>query len=464
MALIDTKFPLTREKRSNALSHYQGTLVSLKEYVSEDDARQRVRTFTQTTADEISGTLSVVSGIDDVSVIVHGATGCAASALNSGGYHRVYSTNLSERDTIIGGDERLRVAIARAAKDGAKAVFVLGTPVTAINNDDVSATILEAESEYGIKIVFLNTDGFKSKTVYTGYDIAFHGILQDFVGNEGGIEGDFVNILTVDEKIGDVVSVLAVLRALGIRYNILPAFSNLKNLEKAGVAKATVAINQSKTEYLALGLEESFGVTYMRTPAPIGVAATEYFVSELGKTFDVQDKANEIISDKRRELANVLSSKPLGGKKTFLQTDISELQGIVDLIHGFGGEIVGFSISEVDDCNKDALMNMKGVDDGASAIVADGQVFEIANILSKLRPDIYIAKDGPVSFSSAFGAIPVSLETSTYYGYDGIRSFHRLIRERDERPQSEKIYSARKPYRDSWLKKSADWYVKREVK
>ncbi|MDR1538749.1 MAG: nitrogenase component 1 [Clostridiales bacterium] len=466
MALKDAKFALIRERRSEAISSYHGTLTSMRQDLGGESVSQRVRTFTQAVPDEIAAALTALSGVEDAAVIVHGVSGCSSGALGLGFGRRVYSTDLNERDTILGGDSRLRGAIERAAKDGAKAIFVLGTPVVAINNDDSSYAAFEAESELGIKVVFLNTDGFKSKTAFTGYDVVHHSLLKRFIDAGGGAARDFANVLSIDEKAADVSAVLEILRALGIAYNILPAFSNLHNLKSAGSARVSVALNPSKTEYLAIGLEESFGVPYIRTAAPIGASATERFVNELGSAFSVSDKAEEYIAKKRAAVDNIFETAPLAGKKAFLHATPSQLKGLAELIIDLGGEIAGFAVTEIDRENRASVFDVEGVDVNVPVIIADGQLFEIANVLEKIKPDLFLSQDGQASYSAASGAVPVSLGRIAFYGYAGMRAFSDFVAKqiKGSRPLAEIGFNERELYSASWLRKSANWFVKRELK
>ncbi|MDR1581114.1 MAG: nitrogenase component 1, partial [Synergistaceae bacterium] len=321
MARIDERGALTRERRSGALSAFHGTLGGLKTLMS-GEIRQTLRTMTQCAPDDIVYAARVLAGIEGAAVIVHGGAGCAASALfvadAAGG---LFSTNLDERDSILGGDEKLREAISRAAEGGASAVFVLGTPVTAINNDDVNSVISEFDDAPGVKVIYANTDGFKSKTPVTGYDIASHCLLRGLVDRAPVERGRFINLITMSESPADVLSMLGILEDLGISVNVLPRYSSVVSVKRASRAVASVALNGGEGEYLAGGLEESFGVRSVRADSPIGIKAVEHFVRAAAGALGVGEEAERYIAARRGTALDAAAKAPLGGCGVFLNMD-----------------------------------------------------------------------------------------------------------------------------------------------
>ena len=183
---------ITREKRLRTISHYNGTLESLLEDTEGDQLKQRIRTLTQINQDEVIAAIRVLASISQAVVIVHGVVGCAASGLaflnedkheislkkKQNGWqkeNRIYSTNLCERDTILGGEEKLRQAINRAYEEtNPKVIFIVGTPVVAINNDDVNSMLYDFED---IVTPDLRSEEFD----WDGLRTNFQGISLDYV-------------------------------------------------------------------------------------------------------------------------------------------------------------------------------------------------------------------------------------------------------------------------------------------
>ncbi|MDR2093375.1 MAG: nitrogenase component 1 [Azoarcus sp.] len=459
MAFHEEKNALTREKRSAAISHYHGTLASLIADTAGEEIPQRVRTFTQAAHDDILSALTALRGIRDAAIVVHGAVGCAAAAgaLARPGGARWYSVNLSERDSILGSEAPLRETILRAIAEGAAAVFVVGTPVVAINNDDVNAVLLTLEEETTVSVLHVNTDGFRSKSPLSGFDTALHALLRLVDAPES--RGDFVNVLAVGDNIRNVAAIVGAIDALGIGWNLLPGpSSSLENIRKAGSARATVSLNDDESEYFGLGLEAAYGTPYLRLPAPVGRAATRRFVAGLAEAFGIDDEAQAWLRAREAALQELLSARPLAGKKVFLQLDTALVEGFSDLIHDLGGEVAGVALSNVDLNNRAHLARLEAAAD-IPALVAVGQPFEIANVLARTPVDYYIGPE-QTAFAARFGVRPISLRGAVYYGHEGMHA----LAARFGGPHPDFRERVRRDYAENWLKKNGGWHVKREVR
>ena len=299
MSFLEERKALTREKRLSALSHFHGTLEGLIDETSGSEIKQRVRTYSQIHVDETIYAFDLLSKIEDAAIIVNGAIGCGNIGLSEAdeafGW---YSTNLVERDTILGGDDKLREAILRAYEEQhPKAIFIIGTPVVAINNDDINSVILELEDEIEIPIISIYTDGFKSKTPVTGYDIVTHSLLKYLVDKEPDKTEDFVNIISFSEDIEDVAAIVKSFKAIGISYQILPRFSTIGEIKAASRAKATVVLNPEEGDYLAKELEEVYDVPYIVSEAPIGFRGTKAFLLKIASYLKRENEAIRYIEE-----------------------------------------------------------------------------------------------------------------------------------------------------------------------
>jgi nitrogenase molybdenum-iron protein alpha chain len=465
MTRIDERHALSRERRSGALSAFHGTLGGLKTLMG-GETRQTLRTMTQCAPDDIIYATRVLAGIEGAAVIMHGSAGCAASALfaeDAAG--SMFSANLDEQDSILGGDEKLREAIGRASARGTSVIFVLGTPVTAINNDDVNSVISEFGDMPGVKVIYANTDGFKSKTPVTGYDIASHCLLR--VPVEGlrserppSDRGRFINLITMSESPADVLSILGVFEDLGISVNVLPRYSSVDSIKRAPLAAASAALNGGEGEYLTGGLEESFGVRAVRAYSPIGIEATEHFVRAAAGALEAGEEAEKYIAARRGATDEVASKKSLGGCGVFLNMDLEPAAGFAALVRDFGGEVTGVAVPYVDEFNKGLLDKFH--DNMTPFIVANGQPFEVANALSKTKPDFCVMPRGVAASALPFGVIPIELGREPCFGWNGILAFFSLIGRLKNARKTETFRGG--IYKKTWLSKSGNWHVKTEVR
>lgn len=470
MSFIEERKVLTREKRLSTLSHFDGTLETLTDEVQGAEIKQRIRTLTQSTYDEILYAIEVLSKIGNSAVIVHGAVGCAASGIYYNQLQNVnwYSTNLNERDTILGGDEKLRKAVLRAYEETkAKVIFIVGTPVVAINNDDVNSIILELEDELDVKLISIYTDGFKTKAPVSGYDIVLHGLLR-YVVDRKAIEDkekqDFINVVTLSENKENVAAVVKILRDLDIPFQLLPQFADIKNIERAGYARATITLNPDEGGYVAQELEEIFGVAYIKTSVPIGPRGTRDFIQKLAKELNIEEKAQRYIELQEESAEKLLHRKPLDGNSVFLDIDLASAVHFTDFIEKLGGNINGLAIPYIDVDNRENLKKVNSLSKGIPVVIANGQLFEKANVLSKKTSDFYISLGDQVAFAGAQESIPVSLKHIGFFGYEGITQFVKLL-ERSQKGGNPFDNSKKSTgYKASWLRKSSNWYVKQEVK
>jgi nitrogenase molybdenum-iron protein alpha chain len=450
----------TREKRTGALSHFHGTATELEAAVSGEIA-QRIRTFSQAGPDELISVLRALATISNTAVIVHGASGCAIAGLTqtvSGGA-KIFTTDMAERETILGGDEILRYCLLQAAASLPDAIFIVGTPVTAISNDDVASVILELAEEISAPLIFLKSDGFHTKAAVTGYDLVGHALLRHLVAEPENTPEKFLNVISFSEGLADIAAFTSLLDQLQIKYNLLPRFSSVAAIRRAASAGATIALNPDEGEILALGLEEDFGVKYLNLPAPVGNVALAQIITALGEQFDRAATAEALITRQTAELSELIARQPLRDKRIFIHLELAAAAGAASLARSLGGRICGYSIPYVDERNREKLTILNGDNPEVTAIVG-GQPFELVNALSKLQPDIYWGGPGEAAVSARVGVYPLILgENMPLYGYEGIRTVADAVL----RPIFPLYAESDGYYKPEWLKKSGNWYIKREV-
>lgn len=465
MSVIEERKILTRERRLSTLSHYNGTVGQLKREAAGEEIAQKIRAFTQIADDEIIFAIRLLSKIGRAAVVVHGAAGCAASGIdvNQDFPAAWYSTNLNERDSILGSDGKLRSALYRVCRERKpQVIFIVGTPVVAINNDDVNSVILELEDELGVKIIYIYTDGFKSKTPVTGYDIAVHGLLK-YVVERNPERGEFVNVVTLSESAENLLPVTKILSDLGIGYRLLPQFSDIDSIRGAGAAKATVVLNEDEGALFAEELEAGFGVPYLRTPPPIGAEGTKAWILALARALNIEERAQRYIEAEEAQLRARCGEAGLGGAKAFWEGNLPAAAGFRQLLESAGGTLAGIAIPYIDVRNRAYL---DGLADELPVVVGAGQWFEKVNVLRKTPADYYISvQGGGIAAAARAGSKPVSLAREGYFGYEGAKNLLRRLREADRQQALRETLGLKEEiYKPQWLKRSGNWYVKPEVK
>ncbi len=469
MGLLEERKVISREKRTNTITAYYGINETLKEDVNVSEVRQRIRTFSQSTKDEITEALKLLSTIKDSVTVVHGAIGCSAVQLgyyyDNGEISPWYSTDLNERDTIMGGDEKLRKTVERAYKrHKPKVIFVVGTPVVAINNDDINSVILELEEELNVRIISIYVDGFKSKAAINGVDIVLHGLGKYLVKDTKETEKeDFINLISVSENKKSIAEIIRLLNKLDLKVNVIPSFASIEDIEKASLAKASIAFNYDEADVLLKGLKEKAGIPFVKAPVPIGSAATALWLTELGKLLSIEEKVEALIQEEEKRIEKYSFRHPFNGAKVYI--DLSTLVTIsaVGFVEELGGEVLGVTLSHVDELNRGRLKDLKK---DLSISVGDGQPFELANILNKNKADYYIGDRGKTGWIATIGVLPISIANKTLYGYEGMIEFVKAIKRANRSSEYEASIAQDKQlaYKDTWLSKSTNWYIKQEVK
>lgn len=465
------KRPIIREKSYNATNAYFGKIDQLVDILEDDELKQRIRTFSQTSVDEVIYTLDVLNGIKDSVIIVHGPSGCASAQLNfylnkSGRPWIV--TNLNENDSILGGDSKLREAVNKANREyKPNVIFIVSTPVVAINNDDIQSVIFELEEEVVVPIVPIYSDGFKSKISAYGYDLALHSLAKYILPlSEESEKGNYINIISVSESDKQLKALLKIIRDLGINYNLITRDSDVENIKKSVNAKATVTLDDEAGVFLAEILRKNYGVTYIKTDAPIGIKATNKWILDVAKELDIEEKANEYIDKNFRILEQIIVASSIVGKKVYINQLPSIAFQLTNLIEELNGKVLGITVEYIDSVSLQELKDSNGKFAEDKIHVSTGQIFEVINIVKKFNPDIYIGKAWDSIWISKLGIKAIALDNEELYGYEGVikllKQFLKVFKNNNL-----EIYlkeNTKLPYHENWLGKSANWYIKQEVK
>ncbi len=254
------KAPSTSERRLNAISAgYDLPEALLREYSEQEELRQRVRTFAQDTTNDLIYAMRLISGIAGAATVVHGPRGCAMALLDRANLSvpgaQWAVTNLNERDTIMGSERVLRESILSLDRRyRPELIFIVTTPVVAINNDDVLTVVGEIQDEIGARLVPVFSDGFNSRVGRSGYDLVLHALFRDLIirARPTSTDEPFANLITISEHRHDREELGRLLAALGIRVNPIPNTANRLGLEQAAQARWSIGVNPDESEYLGV--------------------------------------------------------------------------------------------------------------------------------------------------------------------------------------------------------------------
>ena len=470
MSFLKAKAPRSREKRLDTMSAWQGTASALAAELSAKAGVQRIRTFSQSSHDDLLYALRLLAGIRDSVTVVHAPRGCAAAGLyyQTGGVGgRIAITNLDERDTIMGADLKLRRAVkALYHRYRPEVVFIVSSPVVAINNDDIQSVVEELHEELELSIVPVYVTGFASSNAVTGYDATLHALLKYLGGPRRDQEpGGKVNLLAVAEQRQDLREALRLLAALGAQANVLPDRASAGAFEEATSARFSIPLDRDTEDYLGASLRDKYGVPYVEAPRPIGLAATGRWLAALGAALGTEEEARKLHERETESAGSELGGFSLLGVRVYLSLGTAAAFGLLELVREFGGEVAGITVSHLDQLHCRRLQELAGRYPDLPVHVADGQPFEELSIIKRLAPDLYLGDSAHLGQVGRLGIAALSLENAPILGYRGLAWLARRISlALENRSFGAALAAIALPYRQAWYRRSPNWHIKQEVK
>ena len=470
MSLLKKKTPQIREKRLNAVSAYYDNAGPLLEELEEGEARQRIRTFSQDAFNDILYALRLINGIEDAAVVIHGPKGCGASQVyfdsKSGSPGKWAITDINEKDSIIGSEAKLKEALLALYRTYRPAViFIVMTPVVAINNDDVQAVVEELGEELEVKLIPIFTDGFKSRVGAMGYDLVYHALAKYLIGREGGEGGGFINLLSVEEAPEDLKELERLVGKLGVNVNILPQKATAGNFLNAGNASLSVSINLDDSDYLGEVLEEKYGIGFIKPALPVGLKGTARWLGAVGENIAGPEKIEELTAREEEGLDISQKGIEVEGLKVYLNLPPSYAFGVKEFLEELGAEVVGITVPYIQQNHMAHLQTLLRQDRELNLHIAEGQSFEELNILKKLQPDLYIGWEANSAVAAA-GIPSTAVGGLGILGYSGAeRLLQRISRAIKNRAYFNRISKAAgQNYTQGWYSRKPNWYIKQEVK
>lgn len=461
-----------REKRLQAISAFFGKPEILShEHAEDGQFSQRVRTFSQDAPSDILYALSVIATIKNAAIIVHGAAGCATSrlvsSLNGRGNSKWAVTNLNERDSIMGSDVKLRRAIQQIHKSQKpQIIFIVSTPIVAINNDDIESVVEELKDELNVAIVPIYPDGFRSKIGTTGYDLVSHSIVKQLLPPDNELKAYFVNLLSVSEKVDDVIEVNRLLAEIGLRTNIFPRHTTLANIKNVKNASHSIAINPDEANYPGKIIQDRFRIPYVESVIPVGVENTIRWITFIAKATGQTEKAERLIADEKKQLEDFISKNQFPGQKVFVSLPPQQAIAIASLLDELGFEYVGLKLTYIDEHHIDFLNRLTEEKPDFQLLIGDGQLSEEENLIQKLQPELYIGSGNDFAVAIRNGIPVTNLENVSILGFNGVRKFVSKIHKVLANPHFSQTLAQTETesYSKEWLRKNPNWFIKQEVK
>ncbi|MFZ4858683.1 MAG: nitrogenase component 1 [Desulfuromonadaceae bacterium] len=498
MSNIDLKTPPKREDRLNACIAHGSTICEMAAGKGKKSCLQNDgdRSFTQGSICLLLPALAMLNSLPDNVVLMHGAIGCGSCTHSQNANVRFGSTQrqgkardavwistaMNESDVISGGEDKLELAIIEADRRYKPfSIAVVSGCVPGIIGDDIDGVVLKVQPEVNARLLPIHCEGFKTKIWATAYDAVYHGIGRTLL-REGeqpttadglapfkGLERlpNTVNLMNVSSmgKI-DEQELERLLKLLGLEVNIFPVFAHPESMVKATQAALSISTCPTHDDYFLSYLEERFGVPSLIQHMPIGIENTGLWLRDVAAHFGLEEKAEQIIAQEEKELSEALTGfRPLfAGKKVFISAGEFRALATARLL-----EELGFQMSGIRSFHHDKFAEVeyeklaKSSTEDYVIDIADVQPFEEANLLRRLKPDLFLGHANGNGTAAKLG-IPTHAIYHTalsYIGYKGAFELARRLQRQLRNPSYNRklAENVRLPYKDDWYGASPFTYI-----
>jgi nitrogenase molybdenum-iron protein alpha chain len=419
---------------------------------------------------------SLGGSILDAILIQHSPIGCAANhPYNNINFRNALarrdlpvhnntalSTNLTERDMVYGGVEKLQETIREAyRRHNPKAVIIATSCATGIIGDDVETAARELQEELGIPVVPVFCEGFKSKHWSTGFDAIQHGILRQIVRrNPPRKQEDLVNIIILPGT--DVYTPM--LAELGLRTNLVVNQATVEQLEQMSEAAVSVSFCYTLASYITAALEQEFGVPEIKAPQPYGFAGTDAWLRAIGRATNREAVTEAYIAGEHARVRPIVAElrAQLEGIKGYVAMGASFAHGIVVVLRELGVKVDGTLVFHHDptydspDPERDTLGHLVDqTGDVELFTVGVRQHYQFYNLLQRVNPDFVVIRHGGLSpLASRLGLPSLQIGDTTFpLGYQGIVNMGAEILTALGQKKFHEDLAAHTslPYRTSWL-------------
>lgn len=476
----------TRENRIGSITGYIGTLGDLAKQSECGTLKGCSRCFSQSSTCLSSCALGQLSAIRDIAIIHHGPAGC--SVASAGAYYldkvmakkrgvtnnTVYvGTDMNEKDTIFGSAESLREIILEVNRRySPKAIFVTSSCATGIIGEDIDSVVDEVKEEIDVPIVAVHCEGFKSRIWATGFDISDHAVLSAIV-QPPKQKRNTINFKNFYESARP--EIIEIFKNFDLEPIFLYCNSTVEELSHISESLATTCICGTLGNYLGNGLEEKYGVPYIRTINPLGIAGFETWLREIGKVTDRSEKVEKYIAEQRAIYIPQIEEikKELKGLRAVLGMGPGYTFEVSRVLNELGIEVVWALAWHYDKKyeNGDVPPSMKYLlenDVDFEASVADQQNYEVMNILHKYQPDLYLSRHPGSTVWAIKNGTPAVYVADEYmiFGYKHTLEFAKSILDSIHNRSFEQNLAKRVklPYTDWWYQQNVDKFLEEAKK
>jgi nitrogenase molybdenum-iron protein alpha chain len=498
MSGLVTKVAPKREDRLHSCIAYGGSLCGIREKLGCGCLNDGEREFSQGSICLMLPGIAMLNSLPDNVNLLHGAVGCGVCShsqnanTRSGNLARFgaikdgvwISTAMNEADVIGGGEGKLRRAILEADRlYRPKTITVVASCVPGITGDDVDGVIDNVQSEVSARVIPVHCEGFKTKIWATAYDAVYHGLagktLENPIWRDTIIEDELddfkleqlkkttINLCNVSSmgKV-DEDELIRLLNVLGYQVNVFPVFADPEKMYKIKYAALSISVCPTHDDYFLKFFEENYHIPYILNHMPIGIENTNQWLRDVGQFFHIEDAVEKLIETENARLNAGLARfrEFFKGKKVFVNAGEFRALATAGLLVELGFEIAGIRSFHHDEFALGEYEKLQKIAGDFPFNIANCQPFEEANLLRRIKPDLFLGHWNGNSTAAKLG-VPSHVIYNTGLAYIGYRGAYEIAR-RLYRQLSNPVFAqklskyVRLPYRETWYGEDPFKYIK----
>jgi len=426
---INLEEPPVRDIRTRSVTGYEGDLKDLTEQGCSGCLKNRERCFTTGSYCAHLTAVTSVLGIPDTLVVDHAPIGCCGVEMTFiGGYSmnhpgpggefrdniRMFTTKLSESETVFGGEEKLKKAVRGAFhRHHPKEIYIATSCTSAIIGEDVSAAADELTKELGIPVTVVGAAGMRSNIWSVGFEAHFHSVGK-------------VRLKPTEKKENIIIyagfaslaseTVAPIFAKLGLEMLFLTAGSTQEDYARASSAVVSFGQCDVDASYILTYLEQQYGVRYLHLHQPNGGIGFERFMKDLGEFLGKEKEAEEAVrEEKEKYMDKIEALKPLlKGRTALVALGSGYVFEMVRMLKELGMEAVhavSYHYDPIIDVTKNRLLrtpvaDVKELGMNVSVTVNNAQQMETYLAVKKYKPDIVITRAHGAGCWSAYAGVP----------------------------------------------------------
>lgn len=388
------------------------------------------------------GSRVVLYPIADALHLVHGPVGCAAytwdirGALSSGPeLHRIScSTDLRERDVVLGGEKQLEASLRQLiGRHAPKAAFVYATCVVGVIGDDVPAVCKQVSADLGIPVIPVMAEGFRG-TKRDGYSAATRALLELIGTADVSSVGPLsINLLGDFNVAGESWIIKEYFARMGVDVvSVLTGDGRVDEIRRAHGARLNVVQCAGSMTPLAKAMQEKYGIPFIRVSF-FGIEDTAqalYEVAEKLGNAEVKLRTQALV---REEIGKVLPAlkafkRDVQGKRAGLYVGGAfKAFSLVRALRQLG---VTVALAGTQTGSQEEYEELQKVCDENTIVVDDTNALELANFVVEQDLDVFIGgvKERPIAYKLGIGFCDHNHERKIpLAGFQGAVAFAREI-------------------------------------